>query len=529
MKFRSVDQAFALIVAIITMASCQPEQKKMVLSGTIDGITDGKVILTQFRADEQIPDTADIVDGSFVLEKHFAEPTQVSLMVEDKQIPIYFYAENAEMTLTGHADSLYTGTITGGVVNEHERVYREGTRKFFEKYHMDSLYKAYSENRSDETMDEINAARELYDADVEVFQDQFITDHSDAYYAAILASRTTFGLSADEIEDIINKLDPKLHETDLIKDIIEEMEILRVTDVSVASFVNNVPDVDYRVDIGYPGRDHVQVKYLGTFPNDDICALKYDGTISVIDPDGKKIRNFETNMTSDPTALAVDPVTSNIYVFGTLFEEKEAKFRGKTYKQKIQIGVECMVYDAEGNKVKDLELADVKTSTGAKIVNGRLFLADYRSRKVAIFDLETGKYEASIDDARACCGILDFGVNSKNEILLANLGAFRVQAFDMEGNIQYSFGKRGRGINDFHGCCNPVNVSYMPNGAIITVEKDPTRIKVYTETGAHQVEGVQELVKGCSYIPMTTDSKNNVYLASVMSGLVKVSPAKSNP
>jgi len=191
--------------------------------------------------------------------------------------------------------------------------------------------------------------------------------------------------------------------------------------------------------------------------------------------------------------------------------------------------VECKVYDAEGNFVKDLKLADVKTATGSKIVNGKLFIADYRSRKVAIFDLASGSYETSIDDARACCGILDFGVNDKNEILLANLGAFRVQAFDMEGNIKYSFGKRGRGINDFHGCCNPVNVSYMPNGAIITVEKDPSRIKVYTQSGAHQVEGIMELVKGCSYIPMTTDSNNNLYLASVMSGIVKCSPVQTEP
>ena len=171
----------------------------------------------------------------------------------------------------------------------------------------------------------------------------------------------------------------------------------------------------------------------------------------------------------------------------------------------------------------------MKTSTGSKIVNGKLFIADYRSKKVAIFDLETGKYETSINDVRACCGILDFGVNENNEILLANLGAYRVQAFDMSGKIQFSFGKRGRGLNDFHGCCNPVNVSYMPNGAIITVEKDPTRIKVYTQSGAHKVEGVEELVKGCTYIPMTTDSKNNVYLASMMSGIVKVSPAQTKP
>jgi hypothetical protein len=105
-----------------------------------------------------------------------------------------------------------------------------------------------------------------------------------------------------------------------------------------------------------------------------------------------------------------------------------------------------------------------------------------------------------------------------------NLDAFRELAFDYSGKIQYAFGKRGQSINDFHGCCNPVNVTSLTNGAIVTVEKDPTRIKVYSKSGAKQIAGIQELVKGCRYIPMVSDSKNNLYLASAQSGIIKCSP-----
>lgn len=53
---------------------------------------------------------------------------------------------------------------------------------------------------------------------------------------------------------------------------------------------------------------------------------------------------------------------------------------------------------------------------------------------------------------------------------------------------------------------------------------------VYTQTnfafslsqdGAKQIQGIQELVKGCSYIPMIVDSHDNLYLASPKKGLVK--------
>jgi hypothetical protein len=117
--------------------------------------------------------------------------------------------------------------------------------------------------------------------------------------------------------------------------------------------------------------------------------------------------------------------------------------------------------------------------------------------------------------------MLDFDVNDKNQIFVANLAAFRTSIFDFDGNILATFGKRGKTINDFHGCCNPVNVASLPNGAVITVEKDPTRVKIYDKSGAKKIDGIEELVKGCAYIPMTVDKNENIYLASPEKGLVR--------
>ena len=50
----------------------------------------------------------------------------------------------------------------------------------------------------------------------------------------------------------------------------------------------------------------------------------------------------------------------------------------------------------------------------------------------------------------------------------------------------------------------------------MTVEKSPTRVKIYDKDGKSQkpVDGLAELVKGCSVIPVAVDSKGAVYLAS---------------
>lgn len=84
-----------------------------------------------------------------------------------------------------------------------------------------------------------------------------------------------------------------------------------------------------------------------------------------------------------------------------------------------------------------------------------------------------------------------------------------------------AFGQRGKKLNDFHGCCNPVSVASLSTGAIVTVEKDPTRVKVFSKDGAKAISGIEELVQGCLHIPMAVDSKDNLYLASGKKGMVK--------
>ena len=514
-----------VLIVVALVAGCQPKtSSSFELQGKLEGITDGKAILTEIGGDEQKADTILIKNGEFKYKRTLEGPVQVYLTVVDKDYPAYFYAENLPMTLTGHADTLYQAVITGGTINADEKRFNQGTSEIYKKFKLDSLYKVMQDNRNDATQAQIDAESEKYTAETDLYQLDFIKKNPASYYSAVLVSRISFGLGAEEIEKNLAMLDPKLSKYPIIDEIRENIEILKSTDVKIETFANDAADTEFALDKAYPGENHKDMVYLATFPDDRLCALRKDGLVCVIGTDGKQISAFKTNLTARPTALAIDQSNGRLFVLGTLIQEKTNKFRGKEYKSEEKVGVECLVYDSKGTELKKLPLTGLKTATGAKVLNGKLLISDFSSRKVGIFNAETGTMESSVNDLRACCGILDFGVNNKQEILVANLGAFRVQAFDYTGKIKYAFGRRGLGLNDFHGCCNPVNVAFLTNGAIITVEKDPTRIKVYTKSGAKKVEGIQELVKGCAYIPMVCDSKNNLYLASANSGIVKCSP-----
>jgi hypothetical protein len=528
MKSR-IKQLSGLLLLAVLIIACQPKAgPAFELTGKLVGITDGKATLTDINDENQTADTILIRNGEFKYKRELPGPIQVYLKIEDKDYPAYFYAENVSMTITGHADSLFQATVTGGTINEDEKRFNKGTEEIYKKTKLDSLYRWVGASTSESTQKEIDAESAKYTAETDLYQLDFIKKYPASYYSAVLVSRMSFGMSAEEIEKNLAMLDPKLNEYPIVEEIRENVETLKNTDVKIEAFANNAPDMDFAPDKTYPGNEHMDMVYLASFPDDRLCALRKDGVVCLIGSDGKKISEFKTNLTARPTALAIDQKSGTLYVLGTIIKMKSTKFRGKEYQVEEKVGVECLVYDTKGTELKSLTLIGLKTASGAKVINGKLLVSDFSSRKVAIFNSETGAMESTISDLRACCGILDFGVNDKQEILVANLGAFRVQAFDYSGKIKYAFGRRGQGLNDFHGCCNPVNVAFLTNGAIITVEKDPTRIKVYSKSGAKKVEGIQELVKGCTYIPMTFDSKNNLYLASAKSGIIKCVPAPAS-
>jgi hypothetical protein len=264
------------------------------------------------------------------------------------------------------------------------------------------------------------------------------------------------------------------------------------------------------------GKDQIgHVNQLAIGADDTLCVLENNGKVTLFNPDGSLISVLETGM-ANTGAIATD-AQGNIHVFSTLTKTKKVKMGARMRKVQIPVGVQCGVFDPSGKKIKTIEYKNLKSAKAARLIGDKLVVADLTDRSLVIMDAETGKETGRIKKGlRLCCGIFDFCEAPNHTIAVSNLGAFKLQQFDLEGKLLLDFGKRGREINDFHGCCNPVSAAYLPDGKILTVEKDPTRIKIYDATGknAQKIEGIEELVKGCEFIPVATDSKGNIYLAA---------------
>lgn len=291
----------------------------------------------------------------------------------------------------------------------------------------------------------------------------------------------------------------------------------------------------YKVDTSYDTNAEAGVVYMAITSKDEVCVLFADGTVKVFDTDGKEKISFKAELDGIKCAIAAD--NSKIYVIATEFDKDAFKKAGGKI-PKGAVYVNYGIFDMTGKKEKSIPVAGALNPASARIIKDKLVIADKAQCAILICDVKTGKIKKTINEGfHICCGIFDFCKGPKDTIMVANLGAFKVSSFSITGAFVGDFGKRGKGIDDFHGCCNPVSVAVLPDGSIATVEKDTTRVKIYDKKGkkANLISGIDELVKGCTHIPMVTDSKGNIYLASKASNKIikcvadkEVASVKSN-
>ena len=277
--------------------------------------------------------------------------------------------------------------------------------------------------------------------------------------------------------------------------------------------------INYHQDKSFLGSNYQNVIYLAAFNHNGICTLHKNGTIKIIDSSGKELKSWIPHIEGNIAVLATDE-SDEIYVLSSLKKTIKKKIRGKLVELQLPVGIECAVFNMKGELVRSMRIDALKQVMGAKLYKDKLVVSDSKNKAVGIFNKKNGELIAKMEGMRPCGNVLDLSISSKGEILIGNLGRFRIEIFNMDGKRLGAYGERGKRLKDFHGCCNPVSLASLKSGAIVTVEKFPTRIKLFCENKVLKLPECDEL-KACKYMPFISDSEDNLYVGAGENGLVK--------
>jgi hypothetical protein len=204
------------------------------------------------------------------------------------------------------------------------------------------------------------------------------------------------------------------------------------------------------------------------------------------------------------------------------------------------------VYDALGQRQANWDSLDSDAMLTSIVASeDNVFVADAGHRIVIRYDTE-GNIINEIGRRDPFKNIPGFVIPSphfdlalpKNGLLcVVNPGRLRIEAYTLDGDLEFWWGSHSTAIEGFCGCCNPVNIAVLPNGGFVTCEKGLVRIKIYNSGGSFVgvVAGPEQFGAGgttkvcifpeecqTSGFDVAVDSEGRIFVLDTVDNIVKV-------
>ncbi len=217
---------FVLVVGIALFACSQQSGFKIEVN--LEG-ADGKAILEE-RKDGgwAAVDTADFVDGVAVLEGAVEAPGAYYLSVMGQRAKSLIFVENKNMSVTGKVDSINFATVTGSATHDEYAALSKEIKSISDEY-----MALYQESRAAGAAgDTAKAAalmekvEELYES-TNTIQENFVKEHPASYVTPVILSSIQHGKQPEQLDSMINALDPKIQEVQIIVDMKAQVEKMK--------------------------------------------------------------------------------------------------------------------------------------------------------------------------------------------------------------------------------------------------------------------------------------------------------------
>lgn len=155
------------------------------------------------------------------------------------------------------------------------------------------------------------------------------------------------------------------------------------------------------------------------------------------------------------------------------------------------IGSRIVVFDRMGVETGNWNVADNAILTSLAADKNSVFAADAVNKVIWRFDRQ-GKLLNKIGEKNPERNIPGFMIPSPYfDIAMApdgllravNPGRHLIEAYTVDGDREWAWGKPSVSIEGFSGCCNPINFAILPDGGFVTCEKGLVRVKAYDADG----------------------------------------------
>jgi len=225
-----------------------------------------------------------------------------------------------------------------------------------------------------------------------------------------------------------------------------------------------------------------------------------DSVVKVFDPQWKLLRQWTTGLPGFCVAVAPD---GGVWV---------GQWR------------QVQAFDQTGKLVDSWQHPEaLGLITAIGFAGNDVFLGDATARCIHRYDRQ-GRFLNDIGDRHRKGGfhipngVVDFTVDAKGVLHVANPGMHRVERYDAAGELLGKFGRfGGTDPQGFPGCCNPTNLTVDGAGRVIVSEKAGPRAKVYDAEGQLLAVVADDVFDpNAKNMDLAVDSRGRVYVVDTV-------------
>lgn len=208
------------------------------LRGELEEVKYGKVFLYEGFGSGEALDSAEIVDGKFLLKSEVVEPGRFTIAVNRKRVVCFLDGE--DMVLRGNYDSLKEDCIKGSPANDLDLEYSQLIKKEFTDKRNPLLreYQKVQEMGDRKQGDDLMTRILLLDNDRYELTKEFIQKHPNSVYAAYISTLVT-GDIYEQAKELYELLQPTARQYSWGKKLEE-----RVDELALSALGNVCPDFE---------------------------------------------------------------------------------------------------------------------------------------------------------------------------------------------------------------------------------------------------------------------------------------------
>lgn len=235
-----------LLVIPVVIAACTTKPH-YAINGKIEGADSVTFLLQKSEGGKLVSiDSALAVKGNFRMRGGPVKyPEMVMLSARNSRMRTRFYLENSDITITGKLDSLFDAKIAGSKTQDEYQEFANLNKTLTGKYSkIYAEYQTASQNNDTARVARLEKQADSVQAEMRNLQKNFIKNNPKSFVSPSLLSGLSIDLEPDELEGFINGLDTAVAKTQIIKDLKERVQSMKVVAIGqkAPDFTLNDPE-----------------------------------------------------------------------------------------------------------------------------------------------------------------------------------------------------------------------------------------------------------------------------------------------